>query len=1637
MTWSNATSEIAHQVLEKVSSKMRLVYCAQPRRIESDFNTVSMISQGDYRERQVFELIQNGADAIGSAVGGENSEGKIKIVLTKHGLYCANEGDPFTFEGIEAIAFPVLSAKRGNEIGRYGQGFKSVLAITDEPRIYSRSVSCHYSFELCTEYLLRNDSDSLERIGSISSKQLGTRDKPTVSILATPIPIDPFPFLDSDPILKELSEWASTIVHLPFSNSKKFEGRDTFEFLKKSLENFPAEFLIFAKNVKILEFEIHDQTVTSRTISCQYIDEGGIDSIDGADFRKARVAEGGGVTRDWLIASKGNVEFPNSIGKLSNQIEINRRRNPETDELLPVPISWAVPLSGQNTRGTFWLFFPTKDFSTMRGIINAPWDTNYERTAVSDTEYNKFLLSQFANLFVSAIPALIQQFPDDKGKYLDYFPGRGYEEPSAASSLLVPEVKRAMCESASLVNLEGILQKPSQMRKIHGLVSADRLEEWSTIEGTSKNFPHWSVIDPGGNRIARYNSYLDASDNSSAIKSGDLVSWLESALTNSTTENSIRALNLAKSLKSEQNLATKDEVEKAISQAKIVYCSNGKLAAPVPGVLFYSDRGVGKNDLFIVHQDLISNNSVREFLIDDFKIIEAESAVELDAILAKWPSEPVDSDWDAFWTASAILDPEDFKEVIERHEKIGAIFARSASGNFKAISKLCMPGRIFKIGEGDDDFIVDLTHHKGSLNALASMGVCEFPNMKMSAMDFPDVDGYKEYLKRNSAFSNLTEAKLQSAFERAPQIDVDLKILTLLKVGSRSRLTTWIFETFNQSFTWSFDSDKDIVDSPAFWYLKQFGLIETSLGPREFGEALSRSLVEYARVAPVSMLSAELTVGCGVRSSFSELSDAALLDIAKRLANEVDDQLIGDCLAALCRCMQAPKTIACKVRRAIESHSPTSVTVFTERDEFERISMVGLPAVLAPNTASATELANNWGLKVSESVQQEFEPSSPSEPELLSDIFFLLGERFPRRIKDVQVVRCVSLVNVIQTPEGQARNSVDTAYHENTIYVVTVGTDSNDKILNAANKHLHLNLSADDKSAINANAITQANDSKRREIRKAKSELEKIMLIYSIDQMKSALPAKLLEEIAAEADSPNVLAEMLLAVHGPQLLEKTKGLLQEIGLQPPSQWAGSRTAIKFVTELGFDRPFAGFKEPDRAAHTEVQGRIELGDLHSYQNQLKDDIKSFIDRKKKEDKWRSTLYLPTGAGKTRVTVQGILELINEGKMGNQPVLWIAQSYELCEQAVQAFTEVWSSIGTAGALSVDRFWNEKSVEQVAIPSEYAGQIVVAVDAKVSSAAVGNAEYDWLKNAALVVVDEAHRGMSRSYTKILSWLGTGVRLSRKDDLDQRPILGLSATPNTPGIEKRYGPLMIRINQKIFGEEYANDVDYLRGIGVLAIPTHELLDGVDVEGSLDDGLEGEFDEDLEDGGELDEDESLTTGSGKSRNSRQIWLPAAIEERLAENRLRNAKIIESILSLPEQCPVIVFAISVSHAQLLAALLAKNGVKSASVSSETSPSIRKLHISNFRSGKIQVLTNYGVLTTGFDAPKVEAIYITRPCFSKNVYLQMIGRGLRGPANGGTEKCLIVDIKDNFEKMNITHIYNEMGEWWSKDATDSE
>ena len=58
-----------------------------------------------------------------------------------------------------------------------------------------------------------------------------------------------------------------------------------------------------------------------------------------------------------------------------------------------------------------------------------------------------------------------------------------------------------------------------------------------------------------------------------------------------------------------------------------------------------------------------------------------------------------------------------------------------------------------------------------------------------------------------------------------------------------------------------------------------------------------------------------------------------------------------------------------------------------------------------------------------------------------------------------------------------------------------------------------------------------------------------------------------------------------------------------------------------------------------------------------------------------------------------------------------------------------------------------------------------------------------------------------------------------------------------------------------------------------------------------------------------------------------------------------------------------------------------------------------------------ILVNFGVLTTGFDAPSASAVVIARPTQSLVLFSQMVGRAIRGPRAGGTETCEIVTVVD--------------------------
>ena len=82
-----------------------------------------------------------------------------------------------------------------------------------------------------------------------------------------------------------------------------------------------------------------------------------------------------------------------------------------------------------------------------------------------------------------------------------------------------------------------------------------------------------------------------------------------------------------------------------------------------------------------------------------------------------------------------------------------------------------------------------------------------------------------------------------------------------------------------------------------------------------------------------------------------------------------------------------------------------------------------------------------------------------------------------------------------------------------------------------------------------------------------------------------------------------------------------------------------------------------------------------------------------------------------------------------------------------------------------------------------------------------------------------------------------------------------------------------------------------------------------------------------------------------------------------------------------------------------------------------------------------MLCNFGVLTTGFDAPNTDAVLLARPTLSPVLYSQMVGRAMRGPAMGGNAETTIIDIRDNFSMFGRPlELFERFRELWRQELS---
>ena len=146
---------IADALLKQRNERILRVYQIHPGLIKEHYGIEQTVLAGGYGYKQLLELVQNGADAIlESCETGIPKDGRISVLLRSKYLYVANTGAPLSVEGIDALLSSHNSPKRGNQIGRFGLGFKSLLRLGGRIDIFSRSFgNMRFDPERCRQEL--------------------------------------------------------------------------------------------------------------------------------------------------------------------------------------------------------------------------------------------------------------------------------------------------------------------------------------------------------------------------------------------------------------------------------------------------------------------------------------------------------------------------------------------------------------------------------------------------------------------------------------------------------------------------------------------------------------------------------------------------------------------------------------------------------------------------------------------------------------------------------------------------------------------------------------------------------------------------------------------------------------------------------------------------------------------------------------------------------------------------------------------------------------------------------------------------------------------------------------------------------------------------------------------------------------------------------------------------------------------------------------------------------------------------------------------------------------------------------------------------------------------------------------------
>jgi len=113
---------------------------------------------------------------------------------------------------------------------------------------------------------------------------------------------------------------------------------------------------------------------------------------------------------------------------------------------------------------------------------------------------------------------------------------------------------------------------------------------------------------------------------------------------------------------------------------------------------------------------------------------------------------------------------------------------------------------------------------------------------------------------------------------------------------------------------------------------------------------------------------------------------------------------------------------------------------------------------------------------------------------------------------------------------------------------------------------------------------------------------------------------------------------------------------------------------------------------------------------------------------------------------------------------------------------------------------------------------------------------------------------------------------------------------------------------------------------------------------------------------------------------------------------------------------VMLFASTVRHAEEIMASLPSDNSMMLGGDINMEKAIREKLINDFKQQRFKYIVSVGTLTTGFDAPHVDAIAVLSATESESLFQQIIGRGLR--LSEDKEDCLILDYAENITRHEL-------------------